>query len=328
MNSDERTTDSRDGSREPAPEQHDDDGLDLAKALTRATAKSTPQARTKQRRRDQRPTRGRVSGSHPDDRDPQTLDSTLGRLVADHGWALDLRVQGVFGRWPELVGAEVAEHCTPESFADGRLVVRTDSTAWATQLQAAHADRRTAPQRGARPRDRHGDRGGRAAPADLEEGTPFGARRTRSARHLRLRSAEPLTDALGAASTYGDPSAPLFGRSGATHEPLTATICPQTTPSWGSGRGMRRSDGYYGHRPPASRAAAVSMSTEACEEVRVSDDSPVENPPTRPPPFRPHPPRRRSSTTPPRSRSSRASRRSASGRACTSARPVSAACTT
>ena len=30
---------------------------------------------------------------------------------------------------------DVAEHCTPESFDEGRLVVRTDSTAWATQLR-------------------------------------------------------------------------------------------------------------------------------------------------------------------------------------------------
>ena len=44
-------------------------------------------------------------------------------------------MHGVFARWAELVGDEVAAHCTPESFADGRLVVRTDSTAWATQLQ-------------------------------------------------------------------------------------------------------------------------------------------------------------------------------------------------
>ena len=44
-------------------------------------------------------------------------------------------MRGVFARWPELVGEEVAAHCTPESFADGRLVVRTDSTAWATQLK-------------------------------------------------------------------------------------------------------------------------------------------------------------------------------------------------
>ena len=116
-------------------EAHQDDGLDLARALTRATAKSTPVARRKQRKRDTRSTRGRVSGAHPDERDPQLLDTTVGRLVDDHGWDLDLRMHGVFGRWPELVGEEVARHCTPESFADGKLLVRTDSTAWATQLK-------------------------------------------------------------------------------------------------------------------------------------------------------------------------------------------------
>lgn len=118
----------------PAPE-HDDDGLDLARALTRAASRSTPVQRKKSRKRDQRPTRGRVSGAHPDERDPQLLDTTVGRLVDDHGWAVDLRVHGVFGRWAELVGAEVAQHCTPESFNDGKLLVRTDSTAWATQLR-------------------------------------------------------------------------------------------------------------------------------------------------------------------------------------------------
>ena len=115
---------------------HADDGLDLAKALTRATAKSSPAQRRKQRSRAQSPpARGRVGGAHPDDRDPQLLDATVSRLVDDRGWALDLRVHGVFGRWAELVGAEVALHCTPESFAEGKLVVRTDSTAWATQLR-------------------------------------------------------------------------------------------------------------------------------------------------------------------------------------------------
>ncbi|WP_241153783.1 DUF721 domain-containing protein [Nocardioides pantholopis] len=116
---------------------HDDDGLDLARSIARATASSSPAARRKPRRgnRDGGPGRGRVSGAHPDDRDPQLLDVTLARLVGDRGWELDLRVQGVFGRWEELVGAEVAQHCTPETFEDGKLVVRTDSTAWATQLR-------------------------------------------------------------------------------------------------------------------------------------------------------------------------------------------------
>ena len=43
----------------------------------------------------------------------------------------------MFARWAELVGAEVGAHSRPESFADGKLVVRTDSTAWATQLSCS-----------------------------------------------------------------------------------------------------------------------------------------------------------------------------------------------
>jgi predicted nucleic acid-binding Zn ribbon protein len=118
----------------PQDEPRRDDGLDLARQLTQATAGSTPAARKRRARRDDRPRDAKVSGAHPDDRDPQLLGSQLDRLVADRGWELDLRMRGVFARWPELVGPEVGSHCSPESFVDGRLVVRTDSTAWATQL--------------------------------------------------------------------------------------------------------------------------------------------------------------------------------------------------
>jgi predicted nucleic acid-binding Zn ribbon protein len=117
---------------------HDDTGLDLARTLARSMAGAARMAPRKKRRpppqRSGKPTT-RTSGAHPDDRDPQPLDATVGRLVADQGWSLDLRVHGVFSRWPEIVGAEVAQHCQPTSFADGKLVVRTDSTAWATQLR-------------------------------------------------------------------------------------------------------------------------------------------------------------------------------------------------
>jgi predicted nucleic acid-binding Zn ribbon protein len=114
---------------------HDETGLDLARSIARglAGAKRAPQRRT---------SRGRskrvdpsTSGAHPDDRDPQLLDATIGRLIADQGWATDVRVHGVFTRWDQIVGREVAQHCTPQSFDDDRLVVRTDSTAWATQLK-------------------------------------------------------------------------------------------------------------------------------------------------------------------------------------------------
>jgi len=122
----------------PEEEPHADDGLDLARALTRATSGRAARGRAKPGRgrgRGSGPTAGPVSGAHPDDRDPQPLDATVDRFVADHGWEVDLRVHGIFGRWADIVGPEVAAHSTPETFADGRLVVRTDSTAWATQLR-------------------------------------------------------------------------------------------------------------------------------------------------------------------------------------------------
>jgi predicted nucleic acid-binding Zn ribbon protein len=75
------------------------------------------------------------SGSHPDDRDPQLLDASLDRLVADRGWETDAAVGGAMGRWPAIVGPQIAEHSTPVSFADGELVVAAASTAWATQLR-------------------------------------------------------------------------------------------------------------------------------------------------------------------------------------------------
>jgi predicted nucleic acid-binding Zn ribbon protein len=77
----------------------------------------------------------RVSGAAPDDRDPKGLGTGLERLVTERGWGVDLAVGGVLGRWPQVVGAQLAEHCRPESFDDGLLVVRADSTAWATQVR-------------------------------------------------------------------------------------------------------------------------------------------------------------------------------------------------
>ncbi|MGC4109838.1 MAG: DciA family protein [Nocardioides sp.] len=112
------------------------DGLDLARTLARVTARSTPGRKAAVRRKTQRaPKSGRLSGAHPDDRDPQTLDVALTRMVDDHGWQVDLKVASMFARWGELVGPEIGAHSHAESFADGKLVVRTDSTAWATQLK-------------------------------------------------------------------------------------------------------------------------------------------------------------------------------------------------
>ena len=128
----------------PDEDARRDEGLDLARTIARGLAGRTSRLPGRlpgwrkggdggsyQARRNEP---GRASGAHPDERDPQTIDVTLERLVADQGWSTDLRVHGVFARWSAIVGRDIAEHSKPESFADGRLVVRADSTAWATQL--------------------------------------------------------------------------------------------------------------------------------------------------------------------------------------------------
>ncbi len=75
------------------------------------------------------------SGAHPDDRDPQPLTAAVDRLLAERGWQTDAAIGGAMGRWPVIVGAELAAHCQPLSFDRGELVVQADSTAWATQLR-------------------------------------------------------------------------------------------------------------------------------------------------------------------------------------------------
>ncbi len=113
-------------------EPHDESGLDLARSIARSLARPGARRRpTTRRRRVDR----QASGAHPDERDPQLLDATIGRLIAEQGWGTDVRVHGVFSRWDSIVGGEVAQHCLPEAFAETRLVVRTDSTAWATQMR-------------------------------------------------------------------------------------------------------------------------------------------------------------------------------------------------
>ncbi len=124
-----------DGRSEEEPEAHRPDGLDLAKDLARSTARSTSARRVRRPRSERRTGPAKASGAFPDERDPQLLDVTVNRLVDDHGWDVDLRVAGVFARWAELVGDEIARHVTPETFTDGVLGVRTDSTAWAAQLK-------------------------------------------------------------------------------------------------------------------------------------------------------------------------------------------------
>lgn len=82
-----------------------------------------------------RSSRRRWSSSGPDDRDPQPLGRVVSRVAMDRGWSPRLTDATVLGRWPQLVGPDVADHCTPLSLRDGELTLQAESTAWATQLR-------------------------------------------------------------------------------------------------------------------------------------------------------------------------------------------------
>lgn len=135
MSTDPPAAEQADGGPDPGTQDtsaHDPSGGELARAIARSYRGARPA------RRRGRPRRGRdpqASGARPDDRDPQSLDATVSRLVAEHGWGTEIAVHGLFGRWDALVGTEVAAHCRPERFVDGRLLVRADSTAWATEVR-------------------------------------------------------------------------------------------------------------------------------------------------------------------------------------------------
>ncbi|MFC0582488.1 DUF721 domain-containing protein [Micrococcoides hystricis] len=66
--------------------------------------------------------------------EPAKISGIFDRLLTERGWEEPVAVGSVLTRWPELVGPEIAEHCTAESFTDTTLVIRTASTEWATQL--------------------------------------------------------------------------------------------------------------------------------------------------------------------------------------------------
>lgn len=115
-------------------------GVDLARVALRA-AKEQARARgaAAQQRKQARRGGGLRSGARSDGRDPQPLGSAINRLITERGWETPAVVGGVMGRWPQIVGEDLANHCVPlrydEDPAARVLTVSCDSTAWATQLR-------------------------------------------------------------------------------------------------------------------------------------------------------------------------------------------------
>ncbi len=106
----------------------------LAAAKEQARARGAAAQQKKQARRG-----GLRSGARADGRDPLQLGAALERLKTERGWEMPMAVGGVMGRWPEIVGDDLAKHCVPLRYDDDPaervLTVQCDSTAWATQLR-------------------------------------------------------------------------------------------------------------------------------------------------------------------------------------------------
>ncbi|MBZ4320063.1 DUF721 domain-containing protein [Streptomyces huiliensis] len=112
-------------------------GVDLARVALRA-AKEQARARGAAVQQKKQARRGGLrSGARADGRDPLPLGAAINRLITERGWETPAAVGGVTGRWPQIVGENVALHCEPEGYdEDARvLTVRCDSTTWATQLR-------------------------------------------------------------------------------------------------------------------------------------------------------------------------------------------------
>ncbi|MGO1192590.1 MAG: DUF721 domain-containing protein [Nesterenkonia sp.] len=77
----------------------------------------------------------RSSREKADLRDPKPLGAAVKGLIRSRGWSAPVAVGSVISRWDQLVGEAIAEHCSPQSFEDGVVVVVCDSTAWATNLK-------------------------------------------------------------------------------------------------------------------------------------------------------------------------------------------------
>ncbi len=111
------------------PDAEPDDTLGLARDIADSYRGATPTSPRRRRRPlPPSPRRGKRE-------DPVPLSDVLGEMASDRGWDERLRTQRVFTDWAGVVGPEIAEHSRVEGFADGIVSIRTDSTAWAKELQ-------------------------------------------------------------------------------------------------------------------------------------------------------------------------------------------------
>ncbi len=81
------------------------------------------------------PTEPQYSGPAADRRDPVAAQDAVDEVLRSQGWKANTQLAAAMARWDDIAGPDVAAHVAAESFVDGVLTLRADSTAWATQLR-------------------------------------------------------------------------------------------------------------------------------------------------------------------------------------------------
>lgn len=67
--------------------------------------------------------------------EPGKLSEVLDELITTRDWKKGIAEGTLFSNWRKIVGDEVAIHCEPITLLEGRLTIRAETTAWATQLR-------------------------------------------------------------------------------------------------------------------------------------------------------------------------------------------------
>ncbi len=68
-------------------------------------------------------------------RRPDRLGDVMSELVERRHWRDRLEGAGIFRVWEDVVGEDLAGRCEPVKLVGGRLVVRAENPAWATQVR-------------------------------------------------------------------------------------------------------------------------------------------------------------------------------------------------
>jgi len=66
--------------------------------------------------------------------DPRPLKASLDKVARSLGGPDAGSLSGLFGRWKDIVGPQLAAHARPVTLSSGVLVVAVTEPAWATQL--------------------------------------------------------------------------------------------------------------------------------------------------------------------------------------------------